>query len=404
VARKGKKTRNRYGSGSYQQETLASGEERYWWIAPASKAGKRVKSPRVKTEEERDEWIADFTKTRGANAKRGTFGEVAEKWLASRAAAPPKLAQYRGVVENHLAPVFGEKPLKAITTDDINAYVSGKEAGTLPVLGKSRAKVGKSSIAMHVSMVRSIFEYALDQNLMTGRNPAARGRSTKLKLLKQEEKKPRALGRVEFADFWAAATDEERPHIGVLCLCGLRSQESATLRWNDWARSTLRVERARKAGGRIVGEPKSQHSSRSIPTSRQVDELLKGHKARQKAAGVSVAPSALMFPASNGGVLDPANYRRTLTAVSKRARMDEPVRPHWLRHTFAQNQINAGTNIALLSRLMGHRDAVITLREYIHFMDRDLPEVAEVPLDPKEARRLAKEANRRAQQQRDDPS
>lgn len=394
--------RARYGGGSYYKERLASGEMRYWWLAPASKgAGKRVKSPRFKTSDDLDLWVADFVKTRGANAKRGTFGEAAELWLASRAAAPPKLAQYRGVVENHLGPVFGEKSLKDITTADVNAYVSGKEAGTLPVLGKSRTKVGKTSIAMHVSMIRSIFEYALDQEMMTGRNPAARGRSTKLKLLKQEEKKPRALGRVELATLWAAASEDERAHIGVLCLCGLRSQESAALRWKDWNRSTLRVERARKAGGRIVAEPKSQHSARSIPTSRQVDDLLKAYKARQKEAGVDVGPNALMFPAATGGVLDPANYRRALAAISARAGM-EAVKPHWLRHTFAQNQINARTNIALLSRLMGHRDAVVTLREYIHFMDRDLPEVAEVVLDPAEARRLAKQANRRAQQRRDD--
>lgn len=387
-----KKTRANYGEGSISRHALADGSVRYSYLY--WRDGKRHRSPRFDSLEELYAWVAEYRRTNGANAKRGSFRAAAESWLRSRAAAPPKLAQYRSIIENHFAPVFGSKDLREITTDDINAYVSGKEAGTLPVEGNARRKLGKTSIALHVSMLRSIFEYALDQGMFSGRNPAARSRSTKLKLLKQEDKKPRALGRVELARLWEAAPPSERAHIAVLALCGLRSQEAAALRWGDWNRSTLRIERARKADG-TTGPLKSKHSARSIPTSRQVDEILKAHKAVQKARGVDTGPNALMFPSKNGGVLDPANYRRTLASISKAAGIDPPVRPHQLRHTFAQNQINAGTNIALLSRLMGHRDAVITLREYIHFMDRDLPEVAEVELNAARARAQARRANRR---------
>ena len=39
---------------------------------------------------------------------------------------------------------------------------------------------------------------------------------------------------------------------------------------------------------------------------------------------------------------------------------------HVFRHTFATNQFYKGTNVKVLSRILGHADASITYNVYIH--------------------------------------
>lgn len=386
--------RGRYGGGSYQKEKLASGEMRYWWIAPASKAGKRVKSPRFKTSDELDDWVADFTKSRGATAKRGTFAEAAELWLNGRGASPSKLAQTRGIVENHLLPVFGEKELRSISNNDVNAYITGKAAGTLPVRGQARKTASRNTIAVHIQYVRSIFDHAINEELFVGRNPAEKGRSSALKALSVQHKKVQALGQTEAARFYAAVDEEHRAHVAVMWMAGLRSGEAAALRWRDWNKGRLMVERARKADGRTVGEPKTATSSRTVQLSKQLNEVLRDHYRRQKAAGVKTGPDALMFPNPSGGVWDSSNFRKLFDGWSAAAGFDPPVRPHWLRHTFAVNQINAGTSVGQVAQQLGHKDAVITLREYFDYLNTKPPAIVDVETDVEAARRAARRANR----------
>ena len=42
------------------------------------------------------------------------------------------------------------------------------------------------------------------------------------------------------------------------------------------------------------------------------------------------------------------------------------VHPHALRHTFATTCLQAGCDIKTLSSLLGHADANITLKRYVH--------------------------------------
>lgn len=355
--------------------------------------GRRVASPRFDTKKAAQDWVDEYRASRGANAANGSFADAATAWLGSRDAAPPKMQQYKGIIDNHLMPVFERKKLREITKDDVNRYISDKEAGKLEVRGRAPKKVGKTSIALHVSMLRSIWEYAADAGTVAGRNPASRERSSKIKKLSAPPKKPRALGTVEFAKLWEAANTEEQAHLAVLALMGLRSQESAALQWGDWNKSNLDIERARKAAGTTIGTTKSKSSVRRLKCNPKVDAALVAHHNAQEEKGISVATDALIFPNEKGEVLDAANFRRTLKELSKKAGI-RTVLPHELRHTFAQNQINNGINVAILAQMLGHKDPVITLRTYISFMGNHLPVVADVETNVKKARAAAKRANR----------
>ena len=68
---------------------------------------------------------------------------------------------------------------------------------------------------------------------------------------------------------------------------------------------------------------------------------------------------------TNEKTVEPRCYRKSLHGYLKKA-MVRSVRPHALRHTFASTCLQAGCDIKTLSELMGHADASITLRWYVH--------------------------------------
>jgi integrase len=52
--------------------------------------------------------------------------------------------------------------------------------------------------------------------------------------------------------------------------------------------------------------------------------------------------------------------------------------PHKLRHTFASLLLSRGVPIPKVSRLLGHRDSVITMKTYAHFIEDKRNDVQEL--------------------------
>jgi len=88
----------------------------------------------------------------GVVAKRVTFGEYADKWLAVRIARPTTLRRDRGLINTYLCPTFAGTLLNAITIEDVRALLARvtkeQSASTsrrlLAVLGKMFADAVKS--------------------------------------------------------------------------------------------------------------------------------------------------------------------------------------------------------------------------------------------------------------------
>lgn len=58
----------------------------------------------------------------------------------------------------------------------------------------------------------------------------------------------------------------------------------------------------------------------------------------------------------------------------KRAKVQR-VTPHDLRHAAASIAVSAGVNVLALARMLGHKDASVTLRVYADLFDTDLDKV-----------------------------
>jgi integrase len=68
---------------------------------------------------------------------------------------------------------------------------------------------------------------------------------------------------------------------------------------------------------------------------------------------------------------------RTATAPGIH-RPTEKISPHDLRHTCASLAVSAGANVLAVARMLGHKDASVTLRVYSDLFDTDLDTLADV--------------------------
>src|SRR5206468_3463817 len=117
-----------------------------------------------------------------------------------------------------------------------------------------------------------------------------------------------------------------------------------------------------------IEEPKTDRGHRTIGLDTQTVALLRAHRTRQskdRLRAESWTDRKLVFAGPDGDFLHP-------DAVSKRFRelVDRAGLPriplHGLRHTHASLAIAAGTNLAVLSRRLGHGGIEVTVNIYTH--------------------------------------
>jgi integrase len=93
-----------------------------------------------------------------------------------------------------------------------------------------------------------------------------------------------------------------------------------------------------------------------------IPELLSTHL---NALETAKAPNDYLFPAKDGGPINPNSFRRTFKRILKEAGLDETIRLHDLRHNFASQLVALDVHISLVQAQMRHSDINTTSR-YTH--------------------------------------
>ena len=181
---------------------------------------------------------------------------------------------------------------------------------------------------------------------------------------KRPKQLPTVLGQQEVHDLiQCVEMPKHRAVLVTLYAAGLRLAEATHLRIPDIDSERMQLKVVGGKGGR----------DRYVPISpRLLTELRYYWKAAR--------PSHYLFPGKTADVpLSSATIQKVCKLAAAQARISKRVSPHTLRHSYATGLLEAGVDLMMISKLLGHRSFLTTMI-YLHCRQPHLDQ-APSPLD-----------------------
>jgi integrase len=307
---------------------------------------------------------------------RITVADVHVAWEQSQGHIAKKTAQTRRTAWTcHVEPRWSRVSIADVKTSAIRSWVAKM----------SKENIGVPTIENAFHVLRGIMTAAVEDKRLAS-NPCD---GVKLPPRKHADR-----GYLTHSQVLALSTAVARNGLVVrfLAYTGLRWGEMAALRVADFDMLRRRVNVSRsvtESGGLVWSTPKTWER-RSVPFPAALAEGL-------AAAMVGKSRGDLVFTDTRGRVLRNSNWRDRVfrpavaegqaDALKQRARElaqtgaavtpEFPtITPHDLRHTAAALAVSAGANVLAVQRMLGHKDAAMTLNTYADLFDTDLDAVA----------------------------
>lgn len=177
------------------------------------------------------------------------------------------------------------------------------------------------------------------------------------------------------------------PVLLLILNTGMRIGEALALEWSDidLKNKTLKVNKTltkakeRDKNGKVIGKnkktfsdiTKTESGNRIIPLNDMAISLLKqiqNYNKRKKIKTDYVACTV------DGGYVSERNILRTYKSILGTVGAEDYT-IHALRHTFASRLLKAGTEISVVSKLLGHADINTTYSTYIHVLKDQMTDV-----------------------------
>ena len=182
---------------------------------------------------------------------------------------------------------------------------------------------------------------------------------------------------------------EKRHHlyacIHLIAYTGLRRGEALGLTWPnvDLDRGHLTVEGSLVRGrerGLIVEPPKTEQGRRGVDLDDGTTQVLAEHRAEQQHAirilGDVYADEGRVFAGADGGWVNPMQLTRAVKQLGTLVGQPE-MTVRSLRHFHASVALQAGQNIVVVSKRLGHSSVSITSDIYAHSLPGWQKETAE---------------------------
>ncbi len=296
-----------------------------------------------------------------------TDARLVELWLSGKADSTRR--KYTEDLKGFLHYV-GRKPLAAVTLSDLVEYAED--------LAWLHPGAGTATRSRKLKVLKSLFSYAQ----RVGYIPHNVGAALKLPKVK-DDLSERILSERDVHRLLNAPSgpnaDRDRALLLVMYAGALRREEAANLKWRDLtARPDLGpgvgqltvFGKGEKTG--VVAIPAGAHEA-LLPLKRVTEPISGGRRdeRREREAG----PDEPIFRSRKrrnalGGHLEVSAINRVVTKTAKKAGIDAPVSPHWLRHAHASHAHARGTDLALIRDTLRHSNIGTTSR-YLHARPND---------------------------------
>lgn len=293
------------------------------------------------------------------------FKDILEFWQDSNRVRlkEASVSRYQNLIDTHILPELGSRRMDQLSATVINRYLAAKlEKGRIDGSGGLSASYVRS-ITLIIS---SAINYGAEEHLCSPLSapitkPSPLQKELSILSIVQQDVLENAL---------MDNMNEEKFLIYITLYTGLRIGEACALRWEDisleskllYVRQTVsRVwysEGDKKRSKLIVSSPKTKSSLRCIPICSKLYDVLKNYPYWKRCGYILPNPN-------NGGFTSPRTFEYRYKRILKQTGLN-PVSYHTLRHTFATRCIERGVDIKSLSEVLGHADASITLKTYVH--------------------------------------
>lgn len=271
------------------------------------------------------------------------------------------LVGYKGYLNNHLLPFFGEMRISDITPNVLQKYINFK----------SKDYAAKT-INEHLLLLRPILDAAVEDELIRF-NPC---NSHRIKLVGQKSKKVTAYTEEEFKqleDQLSNLTGVSKLFLALSLYTGMRQGEMFALQWTDidLEHSCIHIDKAVEWPAKNKGElkePKTENGYRTIYIIPQLLVIL----SEQYCTEGYVLTSPRQKP---GKPMSHQAVKRLNDRINDALAFNDcSVRflSHKARHTVATFMNNAGVDDVSITSTIGHSDASFTRRQYMNRQDRQV--------------------------------
>jgi len=290
-----------------------------------------------------------------------TFEEYANTWMTFTIPAtckPSTEKDYRSILDNHVLPVFGNKPVTEIKRLMIKKFL----------MKKTKSGFASSTVSHMKSCIGGTLNVAVDDGVLIA-NPAHRLGKIFKKKNNQGDIQPYTRDELaNLLDSFQTHFPYHYPQALTLARTGMRLGEALALQWDDIDLEGRFITIQRTFSRGKIGLPKNG-KSRRIDMSKQLTQVLNDAKHQRKIETINKGWGKVpkwVFVSNAGTPLDINHWRKRVFYKAIEKAELRKIRVHDIRHTYASLLIQAGESLAYVRDQLGHHSISVTVDIYGH--------------------------------------
>ncbi|MFD1485329.1 tyrosine-type recombinase/integrase [Lacticaseibacillus baoqingensis] len=327
-----------------------------------------------------DDALYKFKHSERHDSHKFTIDEAYNKWIKTHASEirPTTMREYKSAYNNNIKPHLGGYFVGAITPMDVQEWIN-----SLTVTG--RTPKGVLTMIMDYAVIMGWVQVnpCLAAKLPRGKRTYA---VTKDKRYTLKEAQHFIAVLNSKASKCPETWERRRVLLTLVLATGMRRGEVVGLKWCDvdFNRSLLHIKRAIQdtADGEVVGDTKTETSSRTIVLSPDVTKMLAQWCVTQArdllAEGREISSNQWLFTGQAAdGHLSLSTPWEWMKALADKSDLRQ-ISLHGLRHTKATLLAQAEVDVTSIAAILGHSSIDTTTRIYIHPTHEGQSEAEEV--------------------------
>lgn len=291
-----------------------------------------------------------------------TVRDAAQTYLEWFEANRKSVEATRATINAHVLPTLGDKRVDELTRGALKAWLQKlvrtparkRSAKGSPLAFRDTPQTEEGLRARRatanrvLNVLKALLNHAVDVELVHAPGPWREVKG----FANADSPRVRFLTPAEATILVNSADGDMRRLIKAALFTGARFGELAALTVADVGKASVYIA------------PSKSGKARHIPLSKEGANFF--------AALVAGRDGSARALTRNGAAWGKNHHVRTLIEACKQAKIDPPITFHELRHTYASTLINAGVDLPVIAKLLGHADTRITLRHYAHLADKTL--------------------------------